>query len=263
MIDNIIIGQYVKNNSFVHNLDPRTKILLNILYIFGIFFTNNIFQYIGYFLLIIFVSFISKIKVYHLFNAIKTIGLFIIFTSIFNIFLIKEGNLILNFGFLKIYDKALISSLFISFRVIFLIVGSTILTLTTSPTELTDGFEILMSPLKKLKVPVGEISLMISISLRFIPTLLDETNKIIKAQKSRGVDFESGSIVKRVRNIIPILVPLFINSFRRADELAVAMESRCYFGSENRFKFRMLKFSKKDFISFILFTIIIGILFFV
>lgn len=257
MIDNIIIGQYVKSDSFIHKLDPRTKIILNIVYILGVFFIDDIKGYLAYFLIVFFVSFSSKIKIYHLLKALKTISMFIILTSLFNVFFIKEGNIIFNVGFLKIYDKALITSVFISFRVIFLILGSTILTLTTSPTELTDGFESLMKPLRKLKVPVGEISLMISISLRFIPTLLDETDKIIKAQKSRGVDFESGSIVKKIKNIVPILVPLFINSFRRADELAIAMESRCYQGSENRFKFRVLKFTRNDFISFIVFIALI------
>ncbi|HJD00885.1 energy-coupling factor transporter transmembrane component T family protein [Candidatus Arthromitus sp. SFB-turkey] len=257
MIDNIIIGQYVKSDSFIHKLDPRTKIILNIVYILGVFFIDDIKGYLAYFLIVFFVSFSSKIKIYHLLKALKTISMFIILTSLFNVFFIKEGNIIFNVGFLKIYDKALITSIFISFRVIFLILGSTILTLTTSPTELTDGFESLMKPLRKLKVPVGEISLMISISLRFIPTLLDETDKIIKAQKSRGVDFESGSIVKKIKNIVPILVPLFINSFRRADELAIAMESRCYQGSENRFKFRVLKFTRNDFISFIVFISLI------
>lgn len=257
MIDNIIIGQYVKSDSFIHKLDPRTKIILNIVYILGVFFIDDIKGYLAYFLIVFFVSFSSKIKIYHLLKALKTISMFIILTSLFNVFFIKEGNIIFNVGFLKIYDKALITSIFVSFRVIFLILGSTILTLTTSPTELTDGFESLMKPLRKLKVPVGEISLMISISLRFIPTLLDETDKIIKAQKSRGVDFESGSIAKKIKNIVPILVPLFINSFRRADELAIAMESRCYQGSENRFKFRVLKFTRNDFISFIVFISLI------
>lgn len=257
MIDNIIIGQYVKSDSFIHKLDPRTKIILNIVYILGVFFIDNIKGYLAYFLIVFFVSFSSKIKIYHLLKALKTISMFIILTSLFNVFFIREGNIIFNVGFLKIYDKALITSIFISFRVIFLILGSTILTLTTSPTELTDGFESLMKPLRKLKVPVGEISIMISISLRFIPTLLDETDKIIKAQKSRGVDFESGSIAKKIKNIVPILVPLFINSFRRADELAIAMESRCYQGSENRFKFRVLKFTRNDFISFIVFISLI------
>ncbi len=257
MIDNIIIGQYVKSDSFIHKLDPRTKIILNIVYILGVFFIDDIKGYLAYFLIVFFVSFSSKIKIYHLLKALKTISMFIILTSLFNVFFIKEGNIIFNVGFLKIYDKALITSIFISFRVIFLILGSTILTRTTSTTELTDGFESLMKPLRKLKVPVGEISLMISISLRFIPTLLDETDKIIKAQKSRGVDFESGSIVKKIKNIVPILVPLFINSFRRADELAIAMESRCYQGSENRFKFRVLKFTRNDFISFIVFISLI------
>lgn len=263
MIDNIIIGQYVKSDSFIHKLDPRTKIILNIVYILGVFFIDDIKGYLAYFLIVFFVSFSSKIKIYHLLKALKTISMFIILTSLFNVFFIKEGNIIFNVGFLKIYDKALITSIFISFRVIFLILGSTILTLTTSPTELTDGFESLMKPLRKLKVPVGEISLMISISLRFIPTLLDETDKIIKAQKSRGVDFESGSIAKKIKNIVPILVPLFINSFRRADELAIAMESRCYQGSENRFKFRVLKFTKNDFISFIVFISLIVLISFI
>lgn len=257
MIDNIIIGQYVKSDSFIHKLDPRTKIILNIVYILGVFFIDDIKGYLAYVLIVFFVSFSSKIKIYHLLRALKTIIMFIILTSLFNMFFIKEGDIIFNVGFLKIYDKALMTSIFVSFRVIFLILGSTILTLTTSPTEITDGFESLMKPLIKLKVPVGEISLMISISLRFIPTLLDETDKIIKAQKSRGVDFESGSIVKKIKNIVPILVPLFINSFRRADELAIAMESRCYQGSENRFKFRVLKFRKNDFISFIVFISVI------
>lgn len=263
MIDNIIIGQYVKSDSFIHKLDPRTKIILNIVYILGVFFIDDIKGYLAYFLIVFFVSFSSKIKIYHLLKALKTISMFIILTSLFNVFFIKEGNIIFNVGFLKIYDKALITSIFISFRVIFLILGSTILTLTTSPTELTDGFESLMKPLRKLKVPVGEISLMISISLRFIPTLLDETDKIIKAQKSRGVDFESGSIAKKIKNIVPILVPLFINSFRRADELAIAMESRCYQGSENRFKFRVLKFTRNDFISFIVFIFLIVLISFI
>lgn len=263
MISNIIIGQYVKSDSFIHRLDPRTKIILNIIYIVGILFASNFLAYLGYFFIVFFVTVFSKIKMYHIFKAIKAIGMFIIITSIFNIFLIKEGELIVNFGFLKIYDKAIYNSIFMSLRVIFLIIGSTLLTLTTSPSELTDGFESLMKPLKKLKVPVGEISLMISISLRFIPTLLDETDKIIKAQKSRGVDFESGSIINRVKNVMPILIPLFINSFRRADELAIAMESRCYQGSENRFKYKVLKFSKNDLLSFIIFTFLIIIVSFI
>lgn len=263
MIDNIIIGQYFKNDSFVHRLDPRTKIILNVIYIFGIFFTNTLKGYLIYFLLVFFISIASKIKFYHLLKAIKTISLFIIFTSLFNIFLIRDGEIIFKFAFIEIYDKAILTSLFISLRVVFLIIGSTILTLTTSPVELTDGFEFLMSPLRKFKIPVSEISLMISISLRFIPTLLDETDKIIKAQKSRGVDFESGSIFKRVKNIVPILIPLFVNSFRRADELAIAMESRCFQSSEERFKFRVLKFSKNDFISFFVFTIVVILISFI
>lgn len=263
MINDIIIGQYLKSDSFVHKLDPRTKIILNIVYIFGIFFIDSLFKYIFYFSILFLVTLFSRIKIYYILKAIKTISLFIVFTSFFNIFFIKEGNIVFSLGLLKIYDQAIITSIFISLRVIFLILGSTILTLTTSPTELTDGFESLMSPLKILKVPVSEISLMISISLRFIPTLLDETDKIIKAQKSRGVDFESGNIINRIKNIVPILVPLFINSFRRADELAIAMESRCYNGSDNRVKFKVLKFSVNDYISLVIFISLIILISFI
>lgn len=263
MINDIIIGQYIKIDSFIHKLDPRTKIILSIVYIVGIFFVDNLSEYLFYFLIIFLTTLCSKIKLYYILRAIRTISLFIIFTSLFNMFFIREGNILLELGFIKIYDKAIITSIFISLRVIFLILGSTILTLTTSPNELTDGFESLMSPLKKLKVPVSEISLMISISLRFIPTLLDEADKIIKAQKSRGVDFESGNLINRIKNIIPILVPLFINSFRRADDLAIAMESRCYIGSENRFKYKVLKFSLKDYLSMFIFTLCIILISFV
>lgn len=262
MIDNIMIGQYVKKHSFMHSLDPRTKIILNIVYILSIFFINDIKAYFFYLLMILMLCFLSKIKVYHLLKTLKNVGMFVIFTSIFNLFLIKDGDLVFKFFFINVYSEAIITSIFISLRVIFLILGSMILTLTTSPTELTDGFEYLMSPLKKIKVPVGEISLMISIAIRFIPTLLDEADKIIKAQKSRGVDFESGNIINRIKNILPILIPLFINSFRRADELAIAMESRCYYSSENRFKFRVLRFKKNDFLSFIVFIVFTILIFY-
>ncbi len=255
MINDIIIGQYVKEDSFIHKLDPRTKVILTIVYIFGIFFVDSIFKYLFYFLAIFLITVLSKIKFYYILRSIRTISLFIIFTSLFNIFFINEGNIIFKLGFLKIYNKAIITSIFISLRVIFLIIGSTILTLTTSPVELTNAFDKLLSPLKKLKVPISEISLMVSISLRFIPTLLDEGDKIIKAQKSRGVDFETRNLIKKAKNIVPILIPLFVNSFRRADDLAIAMESRCYTGSDKRFRYLVFKFKMGDYLSFIVFIL--------
>lgn len=263
MIDNVMIGQYVKKHSFIHNLDPRTKIILNVVYILSIFFVNDVKAYFLYLAMVLLVCFLSKINVRHLFKTLKNVGMFVIFTSLFNLFLIKDGNLVFKFLFISIYSEAIDISIFIALRVIFLILGSMLLTLTTSPTELTDGFEYIMSPLKKLKVPVGEISLMISIAIRFIPTLLDEVDKIIKAQKSRGVDFESGNMIKRIKSIVPILIPLFINSFRRADDLAIAMESRCYSSSNNRFKFRVLKFKRNDFLSFIVFIVFTILIFMV
>ncbi|BAK81755.1 energy-coupling factor transporter transmembrane component T family protein [Candidatus Arthromitus sp. SFB-rat-Yit] len=262
MIGSITLGQYLKIDSFIHKLDPRIKIILNIVYIIGIFLVDNIFKYIFYLVMIFLITLCAKIKFYYVLNSIKTVSLFIIFTAFFNIFFIKDGNLIFKLGFLTIYDNAIITSILISLRVIFLILGSTILILTTSPVELTDGFESMMYPLRKFNIPISEISLMMGISLRFIPILLNETDKIIKAQKSRGVDFEHGSIIKRVKNIVPILIPLFINSFRRADELAIAMESRCYNGSENRFKFKILKLNIKDYISSILFVLFVIFIYF-
>lgn len=263
MIDNIMIGQYVKGNSFIHTLDPRTKIIINFIYILSVLFIKKIWVYSFYLILILIFCIISNIRFNYLLKTIRNVVLFIVFTSIFNVFLIKEGEVIFKIGFLSVYSEGIRACILLSLRVLFLIIGSMFLTLTTSPTELTYGFESLMSPLKKIKVPVGEISLMISIAIRFVPTLLDEVDKIIKAQKSRGVDFETGSILNRIRNIVPILVPLFINSFRRADELAIAMESRCYSGSENRFKYRVLKFKKNDFISFVLFLIFIILVFYI
>ncbi len=262
MIESIIIGQYLKIDSFIHRLDPRVKIILNIVYIIGIFFIDSVFKYLFYLIMIFLITLGARIKFYYILNSIKVVSLFIIFAAFFNVFFIREGNLIFKLGFLSIYDKAIETSIFISLRVIFLILGSTILTLTTSPVELTDGFESMMYPLRKLNVPVGEISLMVSISLRFIPILLNETDKIIKDQKSRGVDFEKGSIISRVKNIVPILIPLFINSFRRADELAIAMESRCYNGSEDRFKFKVLKFNIRDYLSLILFILFVILIYF-
>ena len=255
MIESIIIGQYLKIDSFIHRLDPRVKIILNIVYIIGIFFIDSVFKYLFYLIMIFLITLGARIKFYYILNSIKVVSLFIIFAAFFNVFFIREGNLIFKLGFLSIYDKAIETSIFISLRVI-------ILTLTTSPVELTDGFESMMYPLRKLNVPVGEISLMVSISLRFIPILLNETDKIIKAQKSRGVDFEKGGIISRVKNIVPILIPLFINSFRRADELAIAMESRCYNGSEDRFKFKVLKFNIRDYLSLILFILFVILIYF-
>lgn len=247
MIKDITIGQYVPGESFIHKLDPRVKLIFSLFYIIILFVVNN-FQ--GYSLIIfftVFIIYISKIHLRYLYKGLKPLMILILFTTILNIFFTPGQTLVLKLGIINIYKEGLIFALFIVLRLSLLIIGTSILTLTTSPLELTDGLEKLMNPFKKIGLPAHELAMMMSIALRFIPTLLDETDKIMKAQMARGVDFESGGLIKRGRSLIPLLVPLLISSFRRADELATAMEARCYRGGKGRTKLKELKFTKRDY----------------
>jgi len=256
MLRDITLGQFFPGNSLIHRLDPRSKIIFILLYIIFIFSIKNIFAYIFIALFILICNYISKIPFKFMLKGVKPILFFIVLTAIFNLFL-TPGEIILKFGFITITLEGIRMALFMVFRLLFLILGTSLLTLTTSPIVLTDGLEQLISPLKKIGVPSHEIAMMMTIALRFIPTLLEETDKIIKAQTARGADFETGNIIRRAKAMIPILIPLFISAFRRADELAVAMECRCYHGGEGRTKLKILKFQKIDLYSFI-FMIILG-----
>lgn len=255
MMDKFIMGRYVPQESLLHRMDPRAKLLLVFFYVCIVFLANN---WISYGILIIFsigmVS-LSKIKPSFLLAGLKPVILLIIFTLILQLFFTKRGDIVFSFAGIDIYDEGIKMGIFISLRFTLLILITSLLTLTTTPIEITDGMEALLKPLKKLKFPVHELALMLSISLRFIPTLLEETDKIMKAQTSRGVDFSSGPIKERIKAIIPLLVPLFVGSFKRAEELAIAMEARGYRGGVGRTKYRELKWHSRD--TLLLFSLVI------
>lgn len=243
MLKDITLGQYFPGNTLVHRLDPRTKIIFIVLYIVALF---NAQSWLGYALVVLMMALfmaISKIKPKNIFKGLKPMLFIIVLTSLLNIFY-TEGTPIVE-GWAITYegiDRALKMVL----RITLLITATFLMTYTTSPMMLTDGLELLMNPLKKIKVPVHEMTIMMSMALRFIPTLIEETDKIMSAQKARGADFETGNLINRAKALIPILVPLFVSSFRRADELAVAMESRCYHGGEGRTRMKQLKFAGID-----------------
>ncbi|OAA92345.1 energy-coupling factor transporter transmembrane component T family protein [Clostridium ljungdahlii] len=248
MIKDITIGQYVPGNSFVHKLDPRVKILISLIYIVDLFIVNSFKGYIFIVLFTIISILISKIQFSYIYKGLKPIFILVIITAVLNIFMTTGINPpLFKWKFLVVYKEGLVMAAFMAVRLVFLIIGTSLLTLTTSPIELTDAIEKLLSPMKKIGVPAHELAMMMTIALRFIPTLMDETDKIMKAQMARGADFQSGNIIQRAKNLIPILVPLFISSFRRADELAMAMEARCYTGGEGRTRMKQLKLTNKDF----------------
>ena len=262
MISDITLGQYFPGDSALHRLDPRTKIILTVLFIVSVFLANSP---VGFFLVLaatVALIAISRISFKVILKGIKPIVFVLIFTALINVFVTKgEGEPLVDFWIIKIFKEGLIRAFFMSFRVILLITGtSVLLTYTTSPILLTDGLENLLSPLKLVKVPVHILAMMMMIALRFIPTLIEETEKIMNAQKSRGADFTSGSLVRRAKALIPILIPLIISAFKRADELAVAMECRCYRGDKNRTKMRKLKYRAIDLSWFFIGAIFIGVM---
>ncbi|APH06634.1 energy-coupling factor transporter transmembrane component T family protein [Bacillus weihaiensis] len=256
MMNSIIIGKYVPGHSLIHRMDPRSKLLLIFAFVFIVFFANNGFTYL---LLGIFTSIIvslTKLPFRFLLRGLRPVIWIILFTFILHILVTKEGPVLVDLGFLKIHEEGLRQGIFISLRFFYLILMTTILTLTTTPIEITDGMETLLHPFKRLGLPVHELALMMSISLRFIPTLMEETDKILKAQMARGVDFTSGPVKDRFKAVVPLLVPLFISAFKRAEELATAMEARGYRGGEGRSKLRQLEWKYLDtgmlFITFLL-----------
>ncbi|MCD7772185.1 MAG: energy-coupling factor transporter transmembrane protein EcfT [Oscillospiraceae bacterium] len=260
MIKDITIGQYFPGNSVLHRLDPRIKLLLTVLYIVMLFSASG-FTGLGIgIVFLIFAFAISGIPIKMMVKGVKPILPVIIFTGILNLFFITTGNVIFSLGFIKITDDGLSTMIFMAVRIIFLICGTSLLTYTTSPIALTDAIERVLSPLRVFHFPAHEIAMMMTIALRFIPTLIEETDKIMSAQKARGADFESGSIINRAKALIPVLIPLFVSAFRRAEELALAMECRCYRGGEGRTRMKQLKTTHLDYIALavtILFLVLI------
>lgn len=246
MIKDITIGQYFPGKSVIHKMDPRVKIVLTMVFIIMLFSADNL-AGLGVGIVFTLLAFlISKIPFKMIGKSLKPIVPLVLFTAILNIFFINTGKIYFSWKFIKITHDGIFTSLFMVIRIICLIIGSSLLTYTTSPIDLTDAIERLLSPLKKLKVPVHELAMMMTIALRFIPTLIEETDKIMSAQKARGADMETGSLLKRAKALVPILIPLFVASFRHAEELALAMECRCYHGGEGRTRMKQLKTSVSD-----------------
>ncbi|MBQ3053857.1 MAG: energy-coupling factor transporter transmembrane protein EcfT [Clostridia bacterium] len=254
MISDITLGQYIPGNSVIHRLDPRTKIILTISLVVILFIVNNI---VGYLLTGVFIALLissSKIPIKFILKSIKPIYIFIIFTAVLNLFM-TSGTYVFKYGWLHITYEGIYATIIMALRLIYLVAGTSLMTYTTSPIVLTDGIEGLLKPLQKLKFPAHELAMMMTIALRFIPTIVEETDKIMKAQSARGADFDTGGLIKKAKSMVPLLIPLFISSFRRADELALAMECRGYHGGEGRTKLRQLKITPLDVKAFLVFGI--------
>lgn len=249
MLRDITIGQYIPGDSVVHRLDPRTKIICLILYMIGLFLVNNVQGYLFVTIITVGIIYLAHIPYLMILKGLKPLTIIIILTVGLHIFLTEGGELLWQWGFLHIYGQGLRQGIFMALRLIYLVIITSLLTLTTTPIVLTDGIEKI---LKALFVPIAhELAMIMTIAIRFIPTLIEETDKIMKAQMARGADFESGGLIKRAKNLIPLLVPLFLSSFRRADDLAMAMEARCYHGGEKRTRMKQLMMKSRDYLAYI------------
>ena len=249
MLKDITLGQYFPGDTVAHRLDPRTKILLVVLYIIALFCAKNLLSYALLAAVLAVCVRISRVGLRPLVRGLKPVLFIIVFTALLNLFFTPGDRYLLEWGFLRVSDTGLRNAVFMVVRIMLLIMGTFLMTYTTSPISLTDGLERLLNWMKRLHVPVHELSMMMSIALRFIPTLIEETDKIMSAQKARGADFESGGLIQKAKALIPILVPLFVSAFRRADELATAMECRCYHGGEGRTKLHVLQYQARDYIA--------------
>ena len=251
MLKDITLGQYYPQESVIHKLDPRVKLFGTFLFIISLFINDNFIGYIASVLFLATVIILSKVPFSFMVRGMKAIVLLLLFSVVLNLFM-TEGEVLVSFWKLTITKEGLYTAIFMALRLSFLIIGSSIMTLTTTPNHLTDGLEKSLGFLKVIRVPVHEISMMMSIALRFIPILMEETDKIMRAQMARGADFESKNLIKRIKSLIPLLVPLFVSAFRRANDLAMAMEARCYKGGEGRTKMKPLKYQGIDRVSYLI-----------
>ena len=246
LLRDITLGQYFPGKTIVHRLDPRIKLVLFIVYITGAFMAKGLSAYVLMLAALVMCLLLSKIKLKAALRGIKPVIIIILFTMVLHIFFTR-GEVLVEFWIISISKEGLVAGIFMAARLMMLMVAAFLLTFTTSPIALTDGLESMLSPLKKIKLPVHELAMMMSIALRMIPTLIEETDKIMSAQKARGADFETGGLIKRAKAIMPIVIPLFISAFRRSEELAIAMESRCYHGGEGRTRMKTLKTAGRDY----------------
>ena len=256
MLKDITLGQYFPGNSHIHRLDPRAKLIILVMYIVALFVASSWVSYAVVLAFLLIAIKISTIPPKSIVRGMKPVVFILLFTGILNLFYSDGGTVLVRLGSLAITTEGVKRAIFMMGRILMLISGTFLLTYTTSPILLTDGLESLLNPLKKIKVPVHELAMMMSIALRFIPTLIEETDKIMSAQRARGADFESGNLIQRAKALIPLLVPLFISAFRRADELAVAMECRCYHGGEGRTRLRQLRYQGIDYMTIVFFLVV-------
>lgn len=258
VLRNITIGQYFPGNSVVHRLDPRSKLLLAFGFIIALFAVKSGAAYLVLGIATLAVILVSTVPLRMIIRGLRPILIIVSLTIILHVFTTREGVLWLQLGFIRIYSGGVLTGLMLAFRLVLLVMATSIMTLTTSPIALTDGIESLLKPFKRIGVPAHELAMMMTIALRFIPTLIEEAEKIMKAQLARGADFESGGLIRRAKALLPLLIPLFISAFRRADELAMAMEARCYRGGDSRTKFRILKYTTLDLMGAAVFFIVVA-----
>ena len=251
MIRDITIGQYYPAKSILHRLDPRVKLVGTFFYLVSLFLFSSISGYLITTLFLIAVIRVSKVPFSYIVKGLRPIIMLLMITVLFNLFLTRNGEVLFHAWIFTITEGGLRTAVYMAIRLIYLIIGSSLMTFTTTPNELTDGIEALLHPLNKIHVPVHEVAMIMSIALRFIPILLEETDKIMKAQIARGADLESGNIIQKAKSMIPILVPLFVSAFRRANDLAMAMEARCYRGGEGRTKMKPLHYEKRDVMAYV------------
>ncbi len=263
MLNDVTFGQYYPASSCIHDLDPRTKLLFLIVYIVMLFVAQTFYGMLLCLALLLATVALARVPFGSVLRSVKGILFILVLTSVLNIFFHGGEHVLVDLGAASITRESLVFTVFLLLRLFLLVMASAVLTLTTTPVRLTDGLESLLTPLKWIKVPVHELAMVMSIALRFIPTLIDETNRIIAAQKARGADFESGNIFRRVKAVVPILIPLLISAFRRADELGDAMDARCYSGSKNRTRYKKLRFSAGDLVAlFVAAALVAGVVLF-
>ena len=258
MLKDITLGQYFPGDSIVHRLDPRTKLILVVVYIVALFLARFVFSYGIMIAVLITCILLSGVGFKAIFKGMKPVFLIILITAILNLFYNSTGTLLVQFWRISIYTGGVRMAVMMVLRIMMLISGTFLLTYTTSPLQLTDGIESLLGPLKKIHLPIHELAMIMSIALRFIPTLIEETDKIMSAQKARGADFESGNLIQKAKALVPLLVPLFVSAFRRADELAVAMECRCYHGGHGRTKLHVLHYQTRDYLVLSVYAVILA-----
>lgn len=254
MIRDITLGQYYPVDSVLHRMDPRTKLFGTMVFIVSLFLADNIWAYVVATAFLAMAIRVSQVPFHFMVRGLKAVVFLLLISVSFNLFL-TDGEVLVKLGFLKVTKEGLRMACFMGLRLMYLVVGSSIMTLTTTPNELTDGLEKSLGFLKKIRVPVHEVSMMMSIALRFIPILIEETDKIMKAQMARGADFESGNLIQKAKSMVPLLVPLFISAFRRATDLAMAMEARCYRGGEGRSKMKPLHYARRDKLAYLVYVV--------